>query len=312
MNNKLLISIVGPTCVGKTYLSLFLAKNLKTEILSNDSRQFYKELKIGTSKPTVKELKLITHHFIGNKSIYQDYNAKLFEIDFLNKIKILFKKYNILIMVGGSGLYEKAALEGLSEIPKINLNIRNELIFNFKKNGIQFLQKELKTLYCFNKNNIKNIDLNNPRRLIRYIEIVKSTGKSPSFFFKKKNKKRNFNIIQIGLFLKKEIIHLNINNRVDNMIKNGLLNEVKEFYSNKNLKSLQTIGYKEIFNFLDKKNKSKFDKIIDLIKYNTKKYAKRQLTWYKKNKKIIWYDPCQKYKILNFIEKKWVILDSNQ
>ncbi|WP_238785589.1 tRNA (adenosine(37)-N6)-dimethylallyltransferase MiaA [Blattabacterium cuenoti] len=306
MNKKLLISIVGPTCVGKTDLSLFLAKNLKTEILSNDSRQFYKELKIGTCPPTIKELKSIPHHFIGNKNVYQDYNARLFEIDFLNKIKILFKKYNILIMVGGSGLYEKAALEGLSFIPKIDMNIRNELIFNFKKNGIKFLQKELKILY--EKNICNNIDLNNPIRLIRYIEIIKSTGKSPSFFFKKKNKKRNFHILKIGLYLNKEIIHYNINNRVNNMIKNGLLYEAEKLYSlyfNKNLKSLQTIGYKEIFHFFDKKNKLKFDQIIYQIKSNTNKYAKRQLTWYKKNKNIKWYNPYEKYNILNFIEKKY-------
>ncbi len=182
MNQKFIIFILGPTCVGKTHLSLFLAEKFKTEILSCDSRQFYRELKIGTSMPTLEERTRIPHHFIGHLSIHQNYNAKLFEIDTLKKISKLFTKYSLLIMVGGSSLYEKAITEGLSEFPKINSDIRNNLIYHFKKKGISFLQEKFFNL----KKPGESIDIFNPRRLIRYLEIVQSTGKSPSFFYKKK------------------------------------------------------------------------------------------------------------------------------
>ncbi|WP_238785126.1 tRNA (adenosine(37)-N6)-dimethylallyltransferase MiaA [Blattabacterium cuenoti] len=299
---KNLITIVGPTCVGKTNLSIFLAKQLKTEILSSDSRQFYKELKIGTSLPSLKELKSVPHHFIGHLSIHQYYNAKLFERDSQIKINELFKKYSILIMVGGSGLYEKAVIEGLSDIPNININIRNDLIVSFKEKGIKYLQKEF--FQEKEKYHLKNIDINNPIRLIRYLEIIKSTGKSPDFFFKKNKKKINFYPLKIGLILSKKKIFHKINKRVDNMIKNGLLLESKNLYPYKGLNSLETIGYKEIFDFLDKKNNYKFSDVVERIKINTRKYVKKQLTWYKKCTNINWFNPEEKYKILEFIIKK--------
>ncbi|WP_185869913.1 tRNA (adenosine(37)-N6)-dimethylallyltransferase MiaA [Blattabacterium cuenoti] len=299
MKKKFLVFILGPTCVGKTSISLFLAKKLKTEILSCDSRQFYKELKIGTSMPTKKELNNITHHFIGHLSIHDNYNAKLFEIDCLKKISKLFEKYTILIIVGGSGLYEKAITEGLSDIPKINLNIRNNLIFNFKKNGIYFLQKE----FLKKKNKEDIIDIQNPKRLIRYLEIIESTGHSPSFFFKKKKNKRNFTILKIGLIMCRDNIYFRINSRVENMINKGLFEEAKLYYDYKYLNSLQTIGYNEIYNFFSKKENS-INKTIEKIKINTRNYAKRQITWYKKDKKIKWFNPNEKDKILNFLLKK--------
>ncbi len=296
MNQKFLIFILGPTCVGKTSLSLFLAEKFNTEILSCDSRQFYKELKIGTSMPTMKDLSRIPHHFIGHLSIHQVYNAKLFEIDSLKKISKLFTKYSILIMVGGSGLYEKAVTEGLSEFPEINSDIRNHLIYHFKKKGISFLQKEFLKF----KKSGESIDISNPIRLIRYLEIVQSTGKNPSFFYKKK--KRNFVILKIGLIMPRYDLYSRINNRVDNMIKIGLLDEAKLYYHYRDLNSLQTIGYKEIFEFFyDKKND--LNESIEKIKKNTRKYAKRQLTWYKKDTSIIWFDPKEKDKIFNFILK---------
>ncbi|WP_185872522.1 tRNA (adenosine(37)-N6)-dimethylallyltransferase MiaA [Blattabacterium cuenoti] len=301
MNQKFIIFILGPTSVGKTDISLFLAKKLKTEILSCDSRQFYKELKIGTSMPTIEELSKVPHHFIGHLSIHNIYNAKLFEIDCLKKINKLFNKYSILLIVGGSGLYEKAITEGLSNFPKINKNIRNHLIFNFKKNGISFLQKEFKKL----KNKNKFIDIYNPIRLIRYLEIIKSTGKDPSFFFQKKLKKRDFLILKIGLILPRYEIYIKINNRVENMIKKGLLYEAELYYPYKNLNSLQTIGYKEFFEFFDQK-KNCINDTIEKIKINTRKYAKRQLTWYKKDTDITWFHPNEKEKILSFILKKIV------
>ncbi|AFJ90880.1 tRNA (adenosine(37)-N6)-dimethylallyltransferase MiaA [Blattabacterium sp. (Blaberus giganteus)] len=298
MNQKSIVFILGPTCVGKTSLSLFLAEKFNTEILSCDSRQFYKELKIGTSMPTIKELSRIPHHFIGHLSIHQIYNAKLFERDSLNKISKLFTQYSILIMVGGSGLYEKAVTEGLSEFPKIDLDIKNHLIHHFKKKGIYFLQKEFLKF----KKPDELIDISNPRRLIRYLEIVKSTGKSPSFFYKKK-KKRNFLILKIGLTMPRCEIDYRINNRVDNMMKIGLLDEAKLYYHYRNLNSLQTIGYQEIFEFISEK-KNNLNESIEKIKKNTRKYAKRQLTWYKKDTSIIWFHPKEKDKIFDFILKK--------
>ncbi|WP_185862983.1 tRNA (adenosine(37)-N6)-dimethylallyltransferase MiaA [Blattabacterium cuenoti] len=299
MKSYLLIFILGPTSVGKTSISIFLAKKLKTEILSCDSRQFYQELKIGSSRPTVKELESIPHHFIGHLTIHQSYNAKCFEKDSLKKMKQLFKKYSVLIMVGGSGLYEKSITEGLSDIPNIDLNIRNDLIYNFKNKGIVFLQKEIHKLSSIPT----NIDMNNPRRLIRYLEIIKSTGKNPSFFFKKKNL-RFFSILKIGLTLPRDEIYFRINNRVEKMIQMGLLKEAYRYYPHRHLNSLCTIGYKEIFDFLSSKNKHSFHETIEEIKKNTRKYAKRQLTWYRKDPSITWFHPKDKEKIFSFIKAK--------
>ncbi|WP_185877127.1 tRNA (adenosine(37)-N6)-dimethylallyltransferase MiaA [Blattabacterium cuenoti] len=304
MNQKFIVFILGPTCVGKTYISLYLAEKLKTEILSSDSRQFYKELKIGTSMPTELDLSKIQHHFIGHISIHDIYNAKLFEKDCLKKINELFVKYPILIMVGGSGLYEKAITEGLDNFPEIDLNIRNNLIFNFKKRGISFLQEEFKKLKVNNKNK-SIIDINNPRRLLRYLEIVKSTGYTPSVFFKKESKKRNFSIFKIGLILPRYEIYSRINNRVNNMINKGLIDEAKLYYPYRNLNSLQTIGYKEIFESIFHK-KDCLNETIEKIKINTRRYAKKQLTWYRKDSSVKWFNPNEKEKILSFILMKTV------
>ncbi len=259
--------------------------------------------------PTLKELNSVPHHFIGHLTIHQNYNAKCFERDSLNIIEKLFKKYSILITVGGSGLYEKSITKGLSDIPNVDLNIRKNLISNFNKKGILFLQKELQK---FEKKPY-SIDYNNPRRLIRYLEIIQSTGTPPSFFFKKKSRiNRNFSILKIGLILPKDEIYFRINNRVEKMIKNGLIDEAKKYYPYRYLNSLKTIGYKEIFDFFDKEKKITYNNIsneidiktIEKIKKNTRKYAKRQLTWYKKDPSVIWFNPKEKEKILNFVFNK--------
>lgn len=299
MKNKFIVSVLGPTCVGKTNMAILLAKKFNTEILSCDSRQFYKEIRIGTSMPSDKQLSNITHHFIGHLSIHQNYNAKLFEIDFLKRIKKLFHLYDRLIMVGGSSLYEKAATEGLSEIP-VNIKIRKDLISNFKKKGINFLQNELKKF----KIKEKSIDINNPIRLIRFLEIIKSTGHPPTFFFKKKtSKNRNFSVLKIGLIKSRHEIYSNINNRVEEMIKIGLLEEAKLLHKYRNLNSLQTIGYKEIYNSFYEKKKNIND-LIEEIKKNTRRYAKRQLSWYRRDKNITWFDPKDQNKIISFIINK--------
>ncbi|WP_223843705.1 tRNA (adenosine(37)-N6)-dimethylallyltransferase MiaA [Blattabacterium cuenoti] len=288
--------ILGPTCVGKTYLSIFLAKRIKTEILSLDSRQFYRELKIGTSMPNEKDLISIPHHFIGHLGINQYYNAKCFERDFLKKSHELFMKYSILISVGGSSLYQKAISEGLSEIPEIDLKVRNNLNNQLKERGIEFLQKEFKKI----KKKEDVLDIKNPRRIIRYLEIFQSTGYHPSFFFKKKNKKRPFSILKIGITLSKEEISDRIHKRVETMMEKGLLLEAKNYYPYRTLNSLKTIGYQELFSFLEKKGNN-LKTSIENIKINTMKYAKKQMKWYKNEKDIIWFHPKEKDKILNFI-----------
>ncbi|WP_185873023.1 tRNA (adenosine(37)-N6)-dimethylallyltransferase MiaA [Blattabacterium cuenoti] len=300
MKYNFLVVILGPTSIGKTQVALFLAKKFRTQILSCDSRQFYKELKIGTGVPNEEVLNSIPHHFIGHLSIHDYYNAKFFEKDAINKLKTLFIQHYILIMVGGSSLYEKAVTVGLSKIPNINQNIRNELILNFRKHGISFLQHEI-TKYI---KKIPNIDIQNPFRLIRYLEIIKSTRHTPSFFFNQQKVKRSFYTIKIGLILSKKEIHDKINHRVDNMIKLGLLDEAKSYYQYRHLNSLNTIGYKEIFNFLSQKTKGNIYNTIDEIKIHTRQYAKKQLTWYKKDSDITWFSPQEKNQIVSFILKQ--------
>lgn len=296
---KFLISIVGPTAIGKTDLSIFLAKNLKTEIISCDSRQFYKDLKIGTCMPSDTYLKLVTHHFIGHMQLKELYSAGDFEKDAIKKINDIFKKKDILIMVGGSTLYEKAVIEGLNEFPKIPLNIINNLNIYLKNKGIIFLQKLLKYKDPIYYN---NIDIFNPNRLIRALSIIEFTGKTFSSFHKKNIKKRNFLCIRIGLKINRDEIYERINKRTDLMIKKGFLEEAYKYYNYRFFNSLKTIGYKEIFNFFD--GKKSLLESIEEIKKNTRHYAKRQITWYKRESKIFWFHPENKKIILEFLKKK--------
>lgn len=302
-----LISIVGPTGIGKTDLSIFLAKSLKTEIISCDSRQFYKYLKIGTSMPSDKYLNLIPHHFIGHIEIEELYSAGDFERDAIKKINELFIKNNILIMVGGSPFYEKSVIEGLDEMPKIPLNIRNTWNKLLKNRGIFFLQKILKDKDPVYYN---NIDIFNPNRLIRALSIIEFTGNPFSYFHKKKMKKRNFFSIRIGLKINRYEIYQRINKRTDLMIKKGLLEEAYQYYNYRFLHSLKTVGYKELFDFFD--GKSSLLTSIEEIKKNTRHYAKRQITWYKRDSKIFWFHPEEKKIILNFLLNKIMLFNNNQ
>lgn len=298
MNNKSkqLILIVGPTAIGKTGLSIFLAKQLNTEIISFDSRQFYKEMNIGTAVPTQEELAEIPHHFIQNRSIHEDYSVGDYEQDALKKLDVLFGKYNSVVMVGGSGLFEKAVTEGLDEFPEIDPKIRQQLNEEFEKLGIQRLQDELKNS---DDDYYQQVDLNNHHRLIRALEIIRGTGKPFSSFRKNKSAERNFNTIKIGLELPREEIYERINHRVDLMMENGLLDEVKSLYESRHLNSLQTVGYKELFAYLDGKTDLEF--AISEIKKNTRRYAKRQLTWWRKDENLNWFSPFEKEKIFQFI-----------
>jgi len=290
--NKYIISIVGPTGIGKTDLSLSVASEFKTQIISADSRQFFREIPIGTSSPNKIDLEKIPHHFIHHKSIHDNYSVGQFEKDALITTEKLFKKHNTLVLVGGSGLYVKAFLEGLNDFPKIDPKIRVQLNKDLKKNGIEFLQKELNSVDSIS---FSRIDLNNPHRLVRALEIFRGTGKSySSFLYKTKEQKRNFEIINIGLFADRSIIYERINNRVDKMIQNGLVQEAKKVYKYRELNALNTVGYKELFQFFD--GKYELDFAINEIKKNTRRFAKRQITWFKKQENINWFDYKTPYK----------------
>ncbi|MDH3004250.1 MAG: tRNA (adenosine(37)-N6)-dimethylallyltransferase MiaA [Candidatus Shikimatogenerans sp. JK-2022] len=287
---KLLVSIIGPTGIGKTKVTIKLAKFFNTEIISCDSRQFYKELKIGTSTPNNKDLKKIKHHFIGHKSIIDNYNVYKFQNDAINLIKKLFNIYNIIFLVGGSLLYEKSIIEGINYIPKIK-NKKKLLIYRnklYKKSNSYLLKKIKKKDNIFYKNFLKN--KKDKIKIIRALEVYHFNKKKISYYYKKKIKKRPFNkYLRIGLIDSRKVIYNNINNKVDKMINKGLLNEVKKLYKYRNCKlnSLNTIGYKEFYN----KKKINIYSCIEEIKKNTRNYAKRQIIWLRKMKDIVWFNP---------------------
>ena len=284
-SKKTLITIVGPTAIGKTSLSILIASHFKTEIISCDSRQFYKEMTLGTAVPEKEELAAVPHHFIQNRSVFEDYNVGAFERDALNVLDRLFKKHNIVVMVGGSGLYVKAVLEGLDDFPKIDPSIRLELKQVLKTEGIIPLQNQLKKLDITTYN---TIDKDNPQRVIRALEICIGTNLPYSSYTSNSKKKRKFNSIIIGLSGEREKIYERINRRVDQMLENGLIDEAQKLYPNKELNALQTVGYKELFSFFEEKITK--DEAIQEIKKNTRRFAKRQLTWFKKDSNIYWFD----------------------
>ncbi len=283
--NKILICVLGPTASGKTSLAIRLAKHYKTEIISADSRQFYKEMQIGTAVPSVEELASAPHHFVQHKSIFEDYTVGDFEKDFLVKSEKLFKNHKYLILVGGSGLYIDAAVKGLDNLPVKNEKIRKELEEKLNKEGIESLQKKLKGL---DEEHYNQIDTQNPHRLIRSIEILLQSDKKMLDLRTSVKPKRNFKTIYIGLNTDRDLLYERINRRVDLMMQEGLLSEVKALEQHKELNALNTVGYKELFSYLD--NEISLDFAISEIKKNTRRYAKRQLTWYRKNEQINWFD----------------------
>lgn len=302
---KYLITIVGPTAIGKTALSIELAKHFNCEIVSCDSRQFFKEMTIGTAVPSHDELKSAKHHFIQNKSIFENYTVGDFEKDAIFKLDELFKSNDFVILVGGSGLYVDAVLKGFDKFPEIDSTIREEVRNKYEEKGLDYLQEKLKELdvnyYIFlNQNNAQT--LQNPHRMMRFVEVCLSTKKPYSSFLNSKKNNRNFTPIIIGIETQREILYNRINQRVDNMIEAGLLNEIKSLYLNKNLNALQTVGYKEFFRFLD--NEISLPFAIEEIKKNTRRFAKRQLTWFKRNEDTKWFDYLtDKKEIIKYINQ---------
>ncbi len=285
MMGNFIISIVGPTAIGKTALSIKLAQHFNTEIISADSRQFFKEMQIGTAAPTPTELASAKHHFIHHKSVEDNYNVGAFEKDAVERLDQLFKSHKVVVMVGGSGLYVDAVTKGLDYFPEVNSSIRKNLNKQLETKGLSSLQEQLKELDIESYNTIA---IDNPHRVIRALEISIGSNKPYSSFLNKEKPKRNFKVITIGLFADREIIYDRINQRVDIMVNEGLLEEVKTLLPYQHLNSLNTVGYKEIFNYFNKKWTLEF--AISEIKKNSRRFAKRQLTWFKKNKSIFWFD----------------------
>jgi tRNA dimethylallyltransferase len=294
-----LVVIAGPTAVGKTAFSVELAQHLKTEIISADSRQFYKELTIGTAKPTAKELAACQHHFINHIHLKENYTAAQFEQEALALCKLKFMHHQQLVLTGGSGLYIDALCHGFDDAPPSDPAVRAELDLVLKNNGIKALQQMLIQL---DPDYSQKVDINNPQRLIRAIEINQLSGKNMHFFLKGKVKQRPFKILKICLTMDRELLYERINKRVDHMIVNGLEDEALAYYHLKDFNALQTVGYKEFFDYFE--GNYSYTEAVDKIKQNSRNYAKRQLTWFKRDKEYTWFDiNTNRNAILPFIMK---------
>ncbi|AZI26047.1 tRNA (adenosine(37)-N6)-dimethylallyltransferase MiaA [Pedobacter sp. G11] len=296
-NTKTLIAIVGPTAIGKTALAIQLAQHFNTEILSADSRQFFKEMEIGTAKPSTKELTAATHHFINSHSVTQLFSTGDFEVEALEKLAQIFENNNLAILVGGSGLYVNALLNGLDEMPEIDLAIREKLNKQFEIDGLSAIQQDLARL---DPEYFAKVDQQNPQRMIRGLEVVLSTGKKLSSMLSATKKVRPFNVIKIGLNTDRTVLYDRINKRVDQMVSNGLIDEVQSLEKFKELNALKTVGYSEIFDYLD--DLISLEQAISAIKQNTRRFAKRQLTWFRRDEEITWFEPNDDKSVINFIQ----------
>ena len=299
MQAKTLIVIAGPTAVGKTSVAISLARFFGSEIISADSRQLYRELTIGTAKPSPEELNAVRHHFIDSHSVHEAYDAAQYGRDALKLISQLFETHDRLILCGGSGLYIKAVCEGFDDIPEVSPDIRTTLTDEYKKNGVGVLQEKLKKL---DPDHFENIDIQNPHRLIRALEVVIGTGVSIASFQKRIKLTHNFSVIKIGLELPRQELYERIDARMDKMILDGLFQEAKQLYEFRSHNALQTVGYQEIFDFID----GKFDRVeaIRLLKQNSRRYAKRQLTWFKRDAEMVWMNPANIAGMIEIILKR--------
>jgi len=296
MPTKSLIVLVGPTAIGKTAASIHIAEAFHCPIVSADSRQFFKEMSIGTAKPTAEEMQGIPHYLIDSHSITDDYNVGKYEVETIALLDSLFKTNDTVILVGGSGLYIDAICKGFDELPEADADVRTKINTLLEEKGIEALQQLLKEL---DPDYYAKVDLQNPQRMSRALEVCLTTGTPYSALRKGNIKKRDFNIIKIGLNTDREVLYERINKRVDSMMQQGLLEEVKNLLPKKHLNALQTVGYNELFDFLE--NKTDLNTAVDAIKQNTRKFAKRQLTWFRRDTDIKWFEPNQSEEIIKFI-----------
>ena len=296
---KYLTCIVGPTAVGKTSTAIKVAQFLNTEIISADSRQFYKELEIGTAKPDALELSEAKHHLVNSLSIHDEYDVGQFEGDALAIINQVHERNNSVVMVGGSGLFIDAVCNGLDEFPEIEDGLRDTLNDEFKQNGLQRLVDELEGK---DPEYWSIVDRKNPQRIIRALEVIRSTGKKFSDFRKRSKKERPFEVIKIGLTMEREQLYGRIDRRMDIMIEQGLFEEAKQFIPYKSLNALQTVGYQEIFPYLE--GDYDYAEAVRLLKRNSRRYAKRQLTWFRKDESVEWFEPSNTEQILDYIDQK--------
>lgn len=294
---NILIVLLGPTGVGKTDISLEIARHFSCEIISADSRQFFREMKTGTAVPSNEQLSEIKHHFIAFLSVKDYYSSSLFERDVIKTLPDLFSKNRIVLMTGGSGMYIDAVTDGIDDIPDIEPVIRDKIIKKFKEEGLEGLRIALKLL---DPQHYEKVDLKNPKRIIRALEICEATGRPYSSFLKKEERDRDFKVIKIGLERPREDLYRRINLRVDDMIRNGLEDEAGSLFEFRHLNALNSVGYREFFDFFE--GKISREKAIELIKRNTRRYAKRQITWWGKDKDIRWFQADGSGEIIKFIE----------
>lgn len=298
-NKKTLIVVVGPTAVGKTAMAISLAQHFQTEILSADSRQFYREMNIGTAKPDAVELDLVPHHFIDSHSIQDDYSAGDFERDALLLLDELFSTKDIVIMVGGSGLFVRAVCEGLDDLPKAPEGVRESLNKEFETQGLEHLKDRLKEI---DPSYYATADVDNPQRVIRALEVYEASGNTMTYYQKRDVEKRPFDIVTIGLNTDREKLYARINLRVDKMMEAGLVAEVKSLEGYRYKPAMLTVGYSEIFDYLDEN--ITLEEAFDKIKQNSRRYAKRQITWFKKYGSTTWFEPTALHSILEFLKEK--------
>jgi tRNA dimethylallyltransferase len=295
MNNKYLLVVVGPTAIGKTDVAIQVARHFNTVIINADSRQIYHEMNIGTAVPSSEQQAMVQHYFINHKSIHDYYNASHFETEVIDTLDQLFERQSIVVMAGGSGMYIDAVCKGIDDLPDVDQEIRKKIHAWYSENGIEGLRSKLQQL---DPGYYEKADLNNPARIMKALEISEMTGRPYSSFLTGKSKQRNFSAIKVGLDMPRAELHERINRRVDAMIALGLVQEAAGLYPYKNLNALNTVGYKEIFEYLD--GKCSLEESIGKIKDHTRQYARRQLTWFRKDKAMPWFHPEDRDALISY------------
>ncbi|HZL77102.1 MAG TPA: tRNA (adenosine(37)-N6)-dimethylallyltransferase MiaA [Bacteroidales bacterium] len=297
--NNILIVLLGPTGVGKTDVSIYLARHFGSDIISADSRQFFREMKTGTAVPSDEQLAEIKHHFIRFMPVSDYYSSSLFERDVLKLLPELFSRNSVVLMTGGSAMYIDAVCGGIDDIPDVDQSVREKYNLKFKKEGIAGLRMALKLL---DPEHYEVVDLKNPKRIIRALEICETTGRPYSSFLTKQKRERDFQIIKIGLERPRPELYDRINRRVDNMVEDRLENEARDLFDMRHLNALNSVGYREFFDYFEEK--ITMERAIELIKRNSRRYAKRQMTWWAKDKEITWFEPEKVMEIISYIEYK--------